>query len=242
MSATPAGSRFWTPPIRRRNRRCCYAARERVENLAVHAGNRPVTDALDAAFRLFGSAEFQEPGDDAKPRFVYVFSDRTPASWDNARVTDLKTHRDALPDPKPRLVYVDVGVEKPADAAVANVVAKPQAVAANRPVVLEVTVQTTGAECNGEVSCGFGDGPAERRPVILKAGDRQVVTFERRDLKPGFHQAEIQLRPFDSWKANKTRATSRFWCGSRARCSFFATSRPMRTCGTRRSRANTSAM
>ena len=120
------------------------AARERILNLAVRPGNRPVTDALDAAFRLFGSAEFQEPGDDAKPRFVYVFSDRTPGSWDDSRVADLKTRRDRLPDPKPRLVYVDVGVEQPVDLAVADLVVKPQAVPANRPVVLNVTVQATG--------------------------------------------------------------------------------------------------
>ncbi len=181
------------------------AARERLENLAIRAGNRPVTDALDAAFRLFGSAEFQEPGDDAKPRFVYIFSDRTPGSWENTRVADLKTHHERLPDPKPRMVYVDVGVEHPVDSAIADAVAKPQAVSANRPVVLEVTVQATGDGCDGDLSCGFLGEPAERKPVHLKAGERQVITFERRDLKPGFHQAEIQLLPFDNLKANNVR-------------------------------------
>jgi hypothetical protein len=181
------------------------AARERIENLKIRAANRPITDALDAAYRLFGSAEFQEPGDDAKPKFIYVFSDRAPGSWENARVADLKTRRERLPDPKPRMVYVDVGVEHPVDSAVADIVAKPQAVSANRPVLLEVTVQATGGECNGELSCRFDGENADRKPVRLKAGERQVMTFERRDLKLGYHQAEIQLLPPDNLKENNVR-------------------------------------
>src|SRR5207245_2086113 len=113
--------------------------------------------------------------------------------------------REKLPDPKPRMVYVDVGVEHPVDAAVADVVAKPQAVSANRPVILDVTVQATGQPCDGELSCRFGGEAPERKPVHLKAGERQVITFERRDLKPGFHQAEIQLLPPDNLTANNVR-------------------------------------
>src|SRR4051812_12377561 len=151
------------------------AARGRGGGPGTRARNRPVTDALDVAFRMFGSNEYQEPGDEAKPRFVYVFSDRTPASWDGSRVADLTTRRDRLPEPRPRLVYVDVGVDKPADVAVADVEVKPQAVPANRPVVLNVTVQATGQDADAELSCRFdGDPTAERKPVRLRAGGRQV--------------------------------------------------------------------
>jgi hypothetical protein len=182
------------------------AARERLLNLTTRAANRPVTDALDAAFRLFGSAEFQEPGDEGKPRFVYVASDRTPASWDATRAADLKDRRNRLPDPKPKLVYVDVGVDQPADLAVADVEVKPQAVPANRPAVLHVTVQATGPGGEAELSCRFdGDPSAERKPVRLGAGQRQVVTFERPGLKEGYHQAEIVLAPNDSLPGNNVR-------------------------------------
>jgi hypothetical protein len=182
------------------------AARDRINDLSLRAGNRPVTDALDVAFRLFGSAEGLET-DEAKPRFVYVFSDRTPASWDGSRVADLAARRDRLPDPKPRLVYVDVGVEQPDDVAVADVDVKPQAVPANRPVVLNVTVQATGQDHEAEVSCRFdGDPTAERKPVRLRANDRQIVTFERRGLAVNkFHQAEIILSPTDSLPGNNVR-------------------------------------
>ncbi|HEX4588939.1 MAG TPA: BatA and WFA domain-containing protein, partial [Gemmataceae bacterium] len=182
------------------------AARERIANLVIRPGNRPVTEALDVAFRLFGSEEFQNPGDDTKPRFVYVFSDRTPASWDGGRIADLKTRRDRLPDPKPRLVYVDVGVEQPADLAVADLVVKPQAVPANRPVVLNVTVQATGPGGEADLSCRFdGDPQTERKPVRLRSGERQVVTFERRGLKPGYHQVDVSLLPEDSLKGDNVR-------------------------------------
>jgi hypothetical protein len=182
------------------------AARDRVLDLKLRPGNRPVTEALDTAFRLFASAEFAEAGDDAKPRFVYVFSDRTPASWDATRAADLKTRRDQLPDPKPRLVYVDVGVDQPVDVAVADLEVRPQAVPANRPVTLNVTIQATGQDCDTELSCRFdGDVKAERRPVRLRAGERQVVTFERRELKPGYHQAEIALATADNLPGNNVR-------------------------------------
>src|SRR5581483_7607830 len=73
------------------------AAQERIVNLQPRAANRPVTDGLDAAFRLLGEPASEElAGDPTWPRFVYVFSDRTPASWDNARVADLKQRRDRL--------------------------------------------------------------------------------------------------------------------------------------------------
>jgi hypothetical protein len=182
------------------------SAQERIDNLVIRPGNRPIADALDVAFRMFTSDGFQEPGDETKPRFVYVFSDRTPASWDGNRVGDLKARRDRLPDPKPRLVYVDVGVEQPSDLAVAEIEVKPQAVSANRPVVLRVTVQATGPGGEADVSCRFdGDAQAERRPVRLRAGERQVVSFERRGLKPGYHQAEVTLQPDDSLKADNVR-------------------------------------
>jgi hypothetical protein len=187
------------------------AARERVEGLTIRAGNRPVTDALDAAFRLFGSSESEVRGDDAKPRFVYVFSDRTPASWDGSRVVDLKAHRDRLPDPKPRMMYVDVGAEKPIDVAIADILVKPQAVPANLPVVLNVTVEATGEPYNTELSCRFdGDPIAERKPIGLRAGERQVIMFERRGLKPGYHQAEVMLATADSLPADNVRYATVF--------------------------------
>jgi hypothetical protein len=181
------------------------AARERVLNLQIRHANRPVTDALDAAFRLLAEPESQETaGDPARPRFVYVFSDRTPASWDAGRVADLKQVGDRLPDPKPKCVYVDLGAEKPADLAIADLEVRPQAVPAGRPVVLAVTVQATGQGYNNELLCRFdGQAEPERKPIDLKPGERQVVTFERRGLAPGYHQAEVALGtadglPFDN--------------------------------------------
>jgi Aerotolerance regulator N-terminal/von Willebrand factor type A domain len=183
------------------------AARERILDLKTRAGNRSVTESLDIAFRLFASPELLEPGEEAKPRFIYVFSDRTPGSWEGGRVVDLKTRVERLPDPKPRMVYVDVGVGQPVDAAIADVVVKPQLVPANQPVVLQVTVQATGQPCDGDLSCRFiGDSLIEKKPVHLKAGERQIITFERTGLKEGkFHQAEILLLPPDNLPANNVR-------------------------------------
>src|SRR5207244_3543824 len=80
------------------------------------------------------------PENEAQPRFVYVFSDRTVASWDPGRVGDLAAQRDRLPAPGVGQLYIDVGVEKPLDVAVQSVEVKPQSVPANREVVIKATV------------------------------------------------------------------------------------------------------
>src|SRR5437016_4660997 len=62
------------------------AARERLLALTVRPANHPVTDALSAALQLFEPTAAAPVEDQPLPRFVYAFSDRTPASWDAARV------------------------------------------------------------------------------------------------------------------------------------------------------------
>jgi hypothetical protein len=186
------------------------AARERIIELQLRDANRPVTDGLDAAYALLGRAESEEfgrPADETLPRFVYVFSDRTPASWENSRLADLKQRRDRLPDPKPKCVYVDVGVEQPADRAITEIRVQSQVVAANQAVVLDVHVSATGQVVanEAELLCRFdGDVKPDRKPVKLVPGGT-VVTFERSSLSEGFHQAEVTLATGDSLPANDAR-------------------------------------
>ena len=43
-----------------------------------------------------------------------------------------------------------------------------------------------GQPCEGDLSCRFdGDSQVDKKPVHLKAGERQIITFERSGLKAG---------------------------------------------------------
>lgn len=187
----------WQPNIR--------AARERVAALKPRPGNQPVTTALAAAYRLLQTLAKEETDGDTLPRFIYVFSDRTPNSWDNGRVKELTDLRDALPDPKAKGVYVDVGVDEPADLAMSDLRMK-QVVPRNRPATLEVSVSRTGPTVESELICRFDGNPeGERNPVKVAAGQSVVVGFEKRDLAPGWHTADVQLFTTDALPLNNVR-------------------------------------
>jgi hypothetical protein len=199
-SAEPSGD--WLPSV--------AAARERLMNLQIRAANQPATAAIDGAYRLLQKLDAEANPGEVLPRFIYVVSDRTPNAWDNGRANDLKAARDRLPDPKPKCVYLDVGVDQPVDVAVADVEVRPQVNAANKPIIIRATVQATGqpagAEINTELLCRLtGEVQPLRMPVRLKPGDRQVIEFERRGLPPGMHQAEVWLVQSDSLPGNNAR-------------------------------------
>src|SRR5260370_19358895 len=140
------------------------------------------------------------------PGFLYVFSDRTVASWDPSRLGDLQAQRDRLPAPGVTQLFIDVGVEKPVDAAITNVEVNPQSVPANREVVMKATVTATGQACDGEVQCRLvGETAVERQPVKLEAGQTAIVEFKRKNLAMGQYQAEIKLVPQDALPSDHLR-------------------------------------
>src|SRR5947208_8744525 len=100
------------------------AARDRLVALEIRPANHPVTDGLSAALQLFEPSAVNPLEEQPLPRFVYVFSDRTPAAWDAARASELKARLGRL-TPLPKCVFVDVGVEAPVDLAVAEVEMRP---------------------------------------------------------------------------------------------------------------------
>lgn len=152
-------------------------ARERVEALRVRPGagalNRPVERALKAL-------EAQDVGEETPPRILYVFSDRTRASWDEGGV------RPVVPDGV-QVVYVDVGVEKPADLGIEQVEVIPPVVAPGTRYEVRVRVRGTLGGHENELSCSVeGDPqPAEKRPVHLaKEYGGDVFSFERTAPEP----------------------------------------------------------
>lgn len=175
-------------------------ARERIAALKIRPANNPVTSRLGEAYRLLADLEqTSESADEHLPRFLYVFSDRTPNCWDSSRSKDLRDFRDRLAADV-HGIFIDVGVEQPVDVALAAVQLRRAVLAIGEPAMLEVTVRSTGSECDTEVRCRLdGEKTPERKPVQLKPNQSQVLTFERPNLAPGFHQAEITLATEDSF-------------------------------------------
>ncbi len=192
-TAEPIGE--WLPTL--------SLARERIAELKLRPNNSPVTSRLGEAYRLLGDPEVDAEGtQEPLPRFLYVFSDRTPQSWEHSRSKDLQQARDRLTQPV-HGVYIDVGVEQPVDVALLSPYLPRQVVPVHDKVVLQVTVHATGAPCDTEVLCRIDkEDIADKKPVKLEAGQSSVLTFERAGLKLGPHQAEVTLATADALPFN----------------------------------------
>jgi hypothetical protein len=91
----------------------------RLEALHIRAANAPLNRAISRAVRLLAQAG---EGENAPPRFLYLFSDRTRACWDPVLRTP------PLPEGV-AAAFVDVGVDNPRDLAIDKVEVDPPVVA-----------------------------------------------------------------------------------------------------------------
>jgi hypothetical protein len=174
-------------------------ARERIDRLRLRHANGPLTSRLGEAYRLLTEMEQAvEDTGEGLPRFLYLFSDRTQQSWDPNRLQELQQARDRL-TPGLNAVFVDVGVENPADLAITDLKLPRQRIAADGKLLLHATVQATGVDGETELICRIdAEKAADRKPIKLAAGQSQVITFERSGLAPGPHQAEVTLATSDA--------------------------------------------
>lgn len=183
------------------------AARQRIRDLKKpRANSQPVSRALESAYSVLARLDLElEPGQEPFPRLLAVFSDRTASSWDVSRTAELQSFRDRVPAPSVYPVYVDVGVDKPVNTAITTIDFKPQLVPENQPVVLTVTVETTGG-ATANILLFSVDGEEPQRMPVNPGPDRPITRQLRKDgLKPGLHHAKISLLtsdalPFDNEK------------------------------------------
>src|SRR5262249_9642830 len=139
------------------------------------------------------AGESQEP----LPRFLYVFSDRTEASWELNRLKDLQDLRDRI-QPKVNAVFVDVGVDQPSDFAIVDVKLRRQSIPANQPVIIEATVRATGTNYDGSIICRIDGKRVDQKAVQLQAGQSQVISFQSGGFTQGVHHVELTLEPADA--------------------------------------------
>jgi hypothetical protein len=174
-------------------------ARERIAGLELRPISFPLTSQLATAYELLSRQESDpDRGDESVPKFLYVFSDRTEACWEGRLVESLKRLRDRIPPPGVHSVFIDVGVESPADLAIADLRLPQQAISPHEHVVIEATVAATGDTYDTQVECLVDDKVLDRRPIHLGAGQSEVVRFDRGDWSPGYHQVVVQLGTKDA--------------------------------------------
>ena len=170
-------------------------ARQRVRGIKKPKANSvSVTRMLESAYTLFSRVDGEiDPGQEAIPRLLAVFSDRTTTSWDSARLAELQSMRDRVPLPSVFHAYVDVGVDKPVNMAITAIEMKPQIIAAGQPVLINVTVEAAGIS-EGNVLLFSVDGEEPQRIPVNPGPDKPAIRQLRKDgLKPGLHQAKISL-------------------------------------------------
>jgi hypothetical protein len=197
-------------------------AGDKITSLELKPVGFPITSQLATAYEMLGRQDLNpERAEDPIPKFVYIFSDRTEASWDTAATESLKRMRDQIAAPGVQSAFIDVGVENPADLAVADLRIERQAISPHERIVIEATIAATGENFDTQVECLVDEKTIDRRPIKLQAGQSEVIRFERagfdgKDWTPGFHQAVVKLGTSDAALAfNDIRYATFFVSGSR---------------------------
>jgi hypothetical protein len=175
------------------------SARTRLSTLEPQPANYPVTSQLAHAYDLFARLN-QDQKDDRKALLplLFVFSDRTEASWDRNQAETLKRLRDRV-QPAVHAAYVDVGVESAEDLAVTNIELKRQILSPNEPLKLSATVRATNRAADVTVLCQVDGDVIDRKPVKLEANQARTISFETRNpLGEGPHQIRVGLEVSDA--------------------------------------------
>ncbi|MBY0460021.1 MAG: BatA domain-containing protein [Gemmataceae bacterium] len=188
------------------------AARRRLDDIKEpRGGNQTISNAIEVAYQRLANAEKDTESPEQLQKLVAVFTDRTVASWDAGRTEDLKKLRDTI-DPKPVHVVFDFGADQPTNVSILAVEMRPQIVAANLKAVARVTVSATGPASETldatVIVRPAGALKTERtmsKPVAVRNGSTQDVTFEFSNLKPGLNQWEFALGAADNLPFDDTR-------------------------------------
>lgn len=185
-------------------------ARKKLDELKEPKGvAAPVTAALATAYQLLRTVDQEAESQEPMPRLVAVFSDRTAACWDASRTEDLTKLRETIPQPPVAHLFLDVGIDNPANVAIAAVEMKPQIVAKDEPVVMNVTVTAAGEAVESRVTCKVltVENLVEKKIVKVPAGGSAVVSFsfDGRRFKPGLQQVELSLETPDNLEADNVR-------------------------------------
>jgi hypothetical protein len=111
-------------------------------------------------------------GGEPSSRRLYVFSDRTTASWDADAAKAVKIPGGV------EATYIDLGAEHPADLAIDKVEVKPLVAPPGAPVTVHVEVRAVGTDYDADLLCQL-DGEEAAAPQHIKLGSsRGTAAFD----------------------------------------------------------------
>ena len=186
--------------------------RVRLDALRIRPAAGSLNLAVERALRRLES----DDADEGTPRLLYVFTDRTRASWDPRGVVP------KVPDGVTVLV-VDVGVEAPRDLEVERVEVVPPVVAPGGGFKVRVSVRGTPTGHENELACLLDGNPLDKKPISLPI-DRTSSPVEFEGVAPldgadqtadTVHQITVRLVSRDALAMNDTRHASFLVRGSR---------------------------
>jgi hypothetical protein len=174
-------------------------ASEKINGLELRPNSLTVTTAVATAYDLLSRLDQESAGpEEAMPRFLYVFSDRTEACWDGQQLENLKRQRDRIPPPGVHAVFVDVGVDNPTDVAISDLTLPRPVISPRDRVILRATVRATGTGIDTEAVCEIDGTVVDKRLIRLAAGQSEVISFEHGELPIGPHQALVSFKTDDA--------------------------------------------
>jgi hypothetical protein len=175
----------------------------RIDGLRIRAGNGPLNRQIDRAVRLL---QTNGEGEDAPPRFLYIFSDRTRGCWDASEV-----RKPTPAEANVNVVFVDVGVEAAQDLAIDKLEVVPPVVAPGARFHVHVTVRATNRDFVNTLNVQVDNEFPDSKEVKLLAGRSQTYVIERaapalaEGMAEAAHQVTVQLRAADALAFNNTR-------------------------------------
>ncbi len=176
----------------------------RIDSLRIRPANGPLNRQIDRAVRLLQTVE---EGEDAPPRFLYIFSDRTRGCWDAA-----EARKPTPAEANINVIFVDVGVEAAQDLAIDKIEVVPPVVAPGARFHVHVTVRATRRDFDNTLRIQIDNEPfSEGREVKLAAGRSQTYVIERtaptlaEGLAEAAHQVTARLEAGDAMTFNNIR-------------------------------------
>lgn len=188
-----------------------FDAKKKIQSIKRTRGNsQPVTRGIEQAINLFAKMDRETQGDTGPmPRLMVVLSDRTVPSWDSARLPDIQASREKVPKPEIYTVYIDLGIDKPVNLAIRDVLMETPVLAIGDEAIIRVTLEATGGAVENIVVCKFdAENESDKKPVKIAAGETAQLEFRKSGLKAGLHTAEITLATPDALPFDNTRYAS----------------------------------
>lgn len=179
---------------------------QKLQEIKTNARSAAIASQVNYSLKLLTSLG---EGEDVPPRFLFVFSDRTPRSWDGLANSGITVPKSVS------IVYIDVGEDKPAEVAIDRMVVEPTPVEPGGKMLVRLTLRSLGQEHKSLVECQLVDPPGgrkigDKKSLVVPKDQSSELVFELPVPKvevvgTEFLQLMAKITSSDAWGANDIR-------------------------------------